>query len=113
MFPVQHGILAQSQEGDSCVFPLDATPDQLALMGVTPFDEIGECGHQLRLTNGFSDVQYFAADKRALVAAISGKPLPQNLLFPPQFSGNNVVAFEVDVDIKCVLTREDVDKSFG
>src|SRR5699024_294593 len=84
MFPVIHGILAQAQGGDSCVYPLDATPDQLALLDAAAFDLNDECGHSLSVSDYSSSQHVVALSKEVMDALMSGaQEVPARQAFPP------------------------------
>lgn len=95
MFPVIHGILAQSQEGESCFYPLDATPEQLALLGSLPFDFLDACFNKAskeEFREFDPDRNVSAINKEVFDALISGGDIPESRLVT---KGN---AFEVKTD---------------
>src|SRR5699024_6252184 len=108
MFPVIHGILAQTQEGESCVYPLDATPEQWALIDAAAFNLNDECGHSLSISDYSGNQPVAAMSKEAFDAIMSGaEEIPAEQLFPP--SSHRYVA----LDFRLKLAAQEVGSSGG
>lgn len=92
-------------EPEDCVYPLDVTPEILALLGFEPFNVHDECGHDLTSSGADS---HAAISQEAAEALISGGQIPEEHILPPSYLGEGVYAVEYLLEVTNIEDKDGI-----
>lgn len=81
-----------------CVYPLDATEEQLNIVGYSSFEIQDDCGHKLAVTT--QDTALLAISKRIADDILLGLPVPNDEHLPPRHLGEGIFCVEFKLNWK-------------